>query len=69
MARMVILGLVALLWTTAAVAVVAINARTNVLWNAQVAFVLVAAVIAAAWGATRALLRATGNRRHRGRSH
>ena len=57
MARMVILGLVALLWTAAAVAVVAINARTNVLWNAQVAFVLVAAVIAAAWGATRTLLR------------
>jgi hypothetical protein len=60
MARMVVVGLVALVWISTAVGMVVITATTNVLWNAQIAFLVVAAVIAAAWGATATLLRRTG---------
>lgn len=60
MARVWVLGLLALLWSAAAVTAVFINTRTNVLWSAEAAYLLVGAAVAAAWGATAAVLRKLG---------
>ena len=40
--------------------VVVINTRTNVLWSAEAAYLLVGAAVATAWGATVAVLREVG---------
>jgi hypothetical protein len=40
------------LWAIAAVAIVAINANTNVFWNAQGGYLLAGLTVVAAWIAT-----------------
>lgn len=57
MQRVLILGLVALLWGAVAIAVIGILTLTNHHWSAVVSYLLTATTVAGAWAATVALLR------------
>lgn len=56
MRRLLILITAALLWGAAGLAVIGITAMTNTLWNAEVGYLLIAAIVAGAWAATEILL-------------
>ena len=60
MVRIGTLALLALLWAAVAVGVTLIARTTDVRWNAQIAYVLVAAAVLVAWRATDVILRRLG---------
>ena len=49
MRRMAAVSLMVLLWGVVALAVVAVAAKTNVLWRAETGYLLVAGAVMAAW--------------------